>query len=86
MPLPKWLQRFSNGMLKTMIASDPSAATASGWSIDNNGDVQQETTPETKQLRDNLAVLGGTASTITAMPIVAPQITGKWLEMPQLLC
>ena len=82
MPIPKWLQRLSNATIKASIAGDPAVTTASGYIIDSKtGNVSQSAidNPDTKRLRDNLGVLGTTATGITLAG--APQIITHGLNV-----
>ena len=59
---------LTNATLGAAMADSPAAMTASGWSRNPDGSMMQDSQDDAgvKRLRDNLAVLGGVASGITA--------------------
>ena len=65
-PSQNWFTRW---VLNAAMADAPAVATASGWRINEQGDVvqDQQDNPDVTQLRDNLAVIAGTAQGITGI-------------------
>ena len=71
---------FVNTTLKSAINENPAVATASGWTIDSKtGKASQNATEDegVKQLRKNLAVLGGTGTAVFAAPVVGSTIAAN---------
>ena len=58
-----FMDRFRNTVLGATMADQPAMMTASGWRQDNNGNYvqDQQNHPDVEKLRDNLAVIAGTA-------------------------
>lgn len=58
-----FLSLLKNGIIGMAMADQPAIMTASGWRQDSNGDYvqDQQNNPDVEKLRDNLAVIAGTA-------------------------
>lgn len=58
-----FVDRFRNVILSATMADQPAIMTASGWRQNEKGDYvqDQQNNPHVEQLRDNLAVIAGTA-------------------------
>lgn len=70
---------FVQSTLHAAMADAPAVMTASGWKHDNKGNLYQDKkafekgSPE-EELRNNLAVLGGSTLAATAAPVILPAL------------
>ena len=73
-----FMDRFRNTVLGTTMADQPAVMTASGWRQDNNGNYvqDQQNHPDVEKLRDNLAVIAGTADGNAGIDIGIEAIQG----------